>query len=273
MSSNQNKLSINGNTLKTIAIITMFIDHLTYVFAETYMLPKISSSYIGGADLTYTAKDFNLWITIDLIGRGLGRLAFPIFLFLMLEGFLHTRNVWKYALRLGIFALVSEVPFDLAFNGSCFDISYQNVFFTLLVGLLMMIGFELVSDHVPEKIAASQRKTMFYTAGLQTLVFLAALIIVHFLKSDYTYMGIAMAAAIYFTRNHPKKMWIAVMVAMLITMIPSHSNPLELIGCFSFFLIACYNGERGNFNLKYFFYLFYPVHLLILGLIRMFILN
>ncbi len=263
------KISLNGNALKMVAIITMLIDHLTYVFIESHILPRVSRSYLGGADMNYTAKDLNFWLSLDTVGRGIGRLAFPIFLFLMLEGFLHTRNVWKYALRLGIFALISEIPFDMAFNSSFIDMTGQNVFFTLLIGLLMLIGFEFVSDHVPEKLKSSSWLPVLFTAVLQTLVFAIALLAVHFLQCDYTYMGIAMTAAVYFTRNKRKLMWLAVLIAMLITLIPANSSPLELIGCLSFLLIACYNGERGSFNLKYFFYLFYPVHLLILGLINM----
>ncbi len=264
MTANIKRPSINGNALKMIAIVTMLIDHLTYVIVEGYMLPKAARSFIGGADLQYTAKDYKLWATLDSVGRGIGRLAFPIFLFLMLEGFLHTRNVWKYALRLAIFALISEIPFNMAFTGNIFDLSYQNVFFTLLIGLLMMIGFEAVSDRVPES---------FPAGVLQTLVFVAALAAAGFLKCDYTYMGVAMTAAVYITRNHRNIMWLAVMVAMILTLIPSNSSIFELIGCFSFLFIACYNGERGSFNMKYFFYLFYPVHILILGLLNLFVLK
>ncbi len=264
MNTSKKELSINGNTLKLIAIITMFIDHLTYVFVEAYQLPKVYRSYVGGADLTYTSADYKLWSNLDIIGRGIGRLAFPIFLFLMLEGFLHTRNVWKYALRLGIFALLSEIPFDMAFSGTYFDFENQNVFFNLLLGLLMMICFEFISDNVGNRYAV---------IALQALAFAIFLAAAGFLKCDYTYMGIAMTAAVYITRNQRKHMWWAVLIAMVLTLIPVHSSPLEILGCLSFFLIACYNGERGNFNLKYFFYLFYPVHLLILGLIRMLVLQ
>ena len=273
MTANIKRPSINGNALKMIAIVTMLIDHLTYVLVEGYMLPKVARSFIGGADLQYTAKDYNLWSTLDSVGRGIGRLAFPIFLFLMLEGFLHTRNVWKYALRLAIFALISEIPFNMAFTGNIFDLSYQNVFFTLLIGLLMMIGFEAVSDHVPESFLSSAWKAKLFTGALQTLVFVAALAAAGFLKCDYTYMGVAMTAAVYITRNRRNIMWLAVMIAMILTLIPSNSSIFELIGCFSFLFIACYNGERGNFNMKYFFYLFYPMHILMLGLLNLFVLK
>lgn len=82
----------------------------------------------------------------DMVLRGIGRVAFPIFCFLLVEGFLHTKNVWKYAGRLALFALVSEIPFDLAFQGEWLFMGYQNIFFTLLVGLLVMIAFQTAEE-------------------------------------------------------------------------------------------------------------------------------
>ncbi len=264
MQTRQTSSPITGNVLKMLAIITMLIDHATVVFVENHLFQIVNRSYIGGTDLNYTAKEFNLVSNAQLIGRGIGRIAFPIFLFLLLEGFLHTRNVWKYALRLGLFALISEVPYDLVFTGSFFDLSKQNVFFTLLLALLMMIGFDLVSEKFNKKAAV---------IALQAGILLAALIVSVLIQSDYTCMGIAMAAAIYLTRNNRKYMWLAVLAAMIITLIPARSSVLEVIGCLAFIPIAFYNGERGSFNLKYFFYAFYPLHLLVLGLIQIYVLK
>ncbi len=257
------RFSLNGNELKLIAVITMLLDHITYVFIESFILPRVSRSYLGGADLTYLKHDYNFWFNMDMIGRGIGRLAFPIFVFLLLEGFQHTRNVWKYLLRLGLFALISEIPFDMAFNGKVFDFTGQSVYVTLFLGLLMMIGFEKVDDTFKNK---------FLSVLLKTLIFAVALAAGHYTFCDYAEMGIAMIAAVYLTRNNRKFMWFAVLIAMLITIPIVHSSPLEVVGCLSFVLIIYYNGERGSFNLKYFYYLFYPVHLLILGLINVLVL-
>ena len=78
--------------------------------------------------------------------RMIGRVAFPIFCFLLIQGFLHTHDVKKYAARLFAFALISELPFDLAFKGKI-DFSYQNVFFTLFIGLMTMIAFRWIEEH------------------------------------------------------------------------------------------------------------------------------
>ncbi len=259
----QGKLSLNGNTLKMIAIITMLIDHLTYVLIEANKLQDVVSSYVGGTSLDYMQSDYYKWLMVDLIGRGIGRLAFPIFVFLLVEGFLHTRNVWKYAFRLGIFAVISEVPFDMAFRKSFMDWGYQSVYVTLLIGLLMMIGLEKVAEKVSNKVLS---------VALQALVFIAALCAAHFAHCDYAEMGVAMIAATYLTRNCRKFTWLAVLIAMAVTMPIVGVNPLEFLGCLSFLFIAKYNGERGNFNLKYIYYAFYPAHLLILGLLNVFVL-
>ncbi len=264
METQRKRLSLNGNTLKLIAIITMLIDHLTYVFIEAGILPKINASYIGGQSLDYTSEDYMFWSMMDVIGRGIGRLAFPIFVFLLVEGFLHTRNVWKYALRLGLFAIISEIPFDMAFNKEFFNWQYQSVYVTLLIGLLMMVGFEAVANRFSGKISI---------VLTQTLIFIVALAASHFAFCDYAEMGIAMIAAVYFTRNRRNFTWLAVLIAMIITIPVVNSSPIEVIGCLSFLLIALYNGERGNFSLKYLFYAFYPAHLLILGLINIFIIK
>lgn len=68
--------------------------------------------------------------------RIIGRLSFPIFMFLIEEGYIHTRSVNRYMIRLGVFAILSEIPFDLAFHGELLEFQNQNIFFTLLLGLV-----------------------------------------------------------------------------------------------------------------------------------------
>ena len=81
----------------------------------------------GGASFLSTGNTAVIYYA-DMIMRAIGRISFPIFCFLLIEGFMHTHDVKKYALNLGIFALVSEIPFDLAFAGKPFYLDYQNVF-------------------------------------------------------------------------------------------------------------------------------------------------
>ena len=129
----ENKKGISGSTLKMIAIVTMVIDHIgAAVLARLLMV-----NGLGELDQT-NADAIMLWLSANgalywtyTIMRMIGRVAFPIFCFLLVEGFLHTHDVKKYAMRLGLFALISEIPFDLAFSSKILEFNYQNVFFTL----------------------------------------------------------------------------------------------------------------------------------------------
>ena len=126
----QKKNGIPGSVLKWIAVASMFVDHCTAVLVE--------AGWIAG----WRAVSYNQYLVL----RGIGRLAFPIYCFLLAEGMIHTRNVKKYLLRLGAFALISELPFDLAFRRSVFTLSYQNVFFTLLFGLLALSQWQWLTQ-------------------------------------------------------------------------------------------------------------------------------
>lgn len=121
----------DGAALKIIAVITMIIDHTGVAIIKH--LP----GYADTEGMVYAAY----WIC-----RLIGRMAFPIYLFLLVEGFGYTRSRAKYALRLFIFCFISELPFDLALYGQTFDWSHQNVFFTLLLGFMVMWGFTLVRE-------------------------------------------------------------------------------------------------------------------------------
>src|SRR5699024_4762737 len=118
---------LSGSTLKWIAMVTVIIDHM----GAASLLPLLNSRQLVTFDysLAYTAY------TSFLLLR---RIAFPIFCFLLVEGFFYNSNKEKYAIRLGIFALISEIPFNLAISQQFFDLAYQNVFFTLLLGLLAL---------------------------------------------------------------------------------------------------------------------------------------
>lgn len=151
---------IPGSTLKIIAIITMFIDHIGAVVLEG----KLSD--LGMAQAMQTQEglqefmaQYGVLYLMDMIMRLIGRMGFPIFCFLLIEGFMHTRSRLKYGRNLLLFALISEVPFDLAITRGMGDVPkiggvlypyYQNVFFTLFIGLLCMCGYEFVSRHAEE---------------------------------------------------------------------------------------------------------------------------
>lgn len=135
---------LSGSTLKWIAIVTMLIDHIGAVLFENGFIKAYNQQLSGAFSYSVTHA---VWYA-DIWMRRIGRVAFPIFCFLLVEGFFHTSNRKKYALRLGIFALVSEVPFDLAFRSSILEFTYQNVMVTLFIGFLTIWAMEVLA---PEK--------------------------------------------------------------------------------------------------------------------------
>lgn len=247
---NHNKTNgLTGSHLKWIAIITMFIDHIGYTLLEAGLLPKISDAVLAGNSFDFLPTDYHFWYNADLVLRFIGRLAFPLFCFLIVEGFLHTKSIKKYALRLGLFALISEVPFDLAVSDTVFDLSSQNVFFTLFIGLLTLWGLQYFEESLSVRLAP-----------LRYLVAITGMLAAQFLQTDYAAFGVLLIVLLYEFRHN--RMWqcIAGAIYMLFN---SYTGPL------AFLLIYFYNRERGKQLPKYVFYAFYPVHLLVLYFVRM----
>lgn len=139
---------ISGSTLKLIAIFAMLIDHIGAAVLERMLAESGRLDQGAGSLKTVQTllSENRILFTLYESFRLIGRIAFPVFCILLIEGFLHTRNKWKYASRLAVFAAVSEIPFDLAFYGRIYYTGHQNVFFTLLIGFFVMIGFSLVKD-------------------------------------------------------------------------------------------------------------------------------
>ena len=247
------KLQLSGFVLKWIAIITMLIDHIAAVVIEG-RIDFINSH----PDLYLRSNYFTLW-TVYGVMRSIGRMAFPIFCFLIVEGFLHTRSVGKYALRLGIFALISEIPFDLAFRNSFTDFQYNNVFLTLLIGLLVLIGLKAVEKRFfGENISMPKRCLgIFFMADIICL----GMLIAECLYTDYGAAGVAAIALLYVLRNYRMVAFGAAVVSLAVL-----SDPVELWALLMLIPVHFYDGTRGR-EMKYFFYIFYPAHLLILTLI------
>ncbi len=237
------KLEFTAGMLKIFACIIMLIDHIGA--AVIYYGFHFDDKANPPADKIRT-----LYIFMRLTGR----LAFPIFCFLIVEGYKHTRNVWKYLRNLLIFGVLSEIPFDLAFNKKFFDFGYQNVYFTLALGLLMVIAFDKMTQGSFMKAGLKRQAAAIALAAIPVaLGFL--------LQTDYGGLGVLLIFTFYlFGKN--EMLGVVTNVATL-----TFINPTELFSCFDFYLIKKYNGQKG-ISLKYFFYFYYPVHLLILAGIR-----
>ena len=207
-------MGLNSLQLKCIAVITMIIDHTGAV-----LFPG------------------------ELMFRYIGRISFPIFCFLLTEGFFHTKDVRKYMLRLGIFAVVSEIPYDLAFRGTVLEFEHQNVFFTLFMGVVMMYALEKSGEW---QVKAVEVFLAMWAADL--------------LCSDYRFKGILLIAVYYFFRE---RRWIKHGAGAAWNLL---WGQIQMYGALATVPLAFYNGEKGP-SMKYFFYLFYPVHLLALYVI------
>lgn len=218
---------LSGSSLKWLAIGTMLIDHIGAFILEPLTGPSSSQ----------------IFLTLALITRLIGRIAFPIFTFLLVEGFIHTNHLKKYVLQLGLFAILSEIPFDLAHSSVMFDFSYQNVFFTLLIGLVVITIFDHLKNHA-------------YT---RWLVPIFGMVLATFLQTDYAAIGILIIFVFYY--YHDQKLERNILNGILFL--------LQATAVLALIPIQLYNGQRGKQN-KYFFYFFYPVHLLLLFFIRWF---
>ena len=234
---------LNGNQLKLIAVISMLCDHAAIRLLAYGLIPAL---YVAGENMAAERRNQAFWIL-----RSVGRMAFPIYVFLLTEGFCHTRNRRRYALRLGVFALISEIPFDLLVYGKIWDTHSQNVFFTLFLGVLMLTAVDWIGRNTDA--AHSQYRQMAVVVGAALLAW--------FLRTDYDAAGIMLIAVLFWFRLTPDTACLAGFVLMA----AAEFRPVYIPGlAVSFFLIRCYNGTRGSWKGKWFFYLVYPVHLLVL---------
>ena len=237
----------SNSTLKIIAVVTMFLDHIGAILLEPYIIKYPTSEWI---------------FVIDSILRFIGRIAFPIFIFLLLEGFEHTRSRKKYGLQLFIFALISEIPFDLALSGQWSSFEYQNVLFTLLLGYLSIWCYEFYSKKqtFAENI---QNKNVAIRIFCKKWIGIGSCILLGFLgQTDYGAFGVCAIFLLYKIKKEKRSLifWGTILFLW------------EVTAPIAFVLTGQYNGRRGM-QLKYIFYWFYPLHLLFLGCIRIFLLN
>lgn len=210
--------------LKCIACITMLIDHVGAVF-----FPQ------------------NLWLRI------IGRLAFPIYCFLLAEGAHHTKNPAKYALRLFIGLLLAEIPFDLALYGQI-SWAHQSVMFTLLLAFSMAMIMKKLP--LPGKVLAV---IPFY-------------IVAELLHTDYGGLGIVMAAIFIISRELPEALLFQTCGLLAANLAYFTSSIIQPFAVLSMIPIGLYSGKKASLSkaLQWVFYLFYPIHLLILWLISRF---
>lgn len=226
---------LDGTTLKIIAMISMAFDHVGDMFFPGVMWPRM-----------------------------IGRLAMPIFSFFIAEGFAHTRDKKKYLGRLGLFALISEIPFDLAFDGRL-GLGHQNIMLTFfLAGLALVLFDRILGGNGPEGERIPVGKTAL---GVLAVAGIAALALL--LRADYTVFAVVAVFLFYVLRHKHPLLRSGVGVAFLAL---TRTMGYYVATGFSFIPLALYNGQKGK-GLKWLFYAFYPGHLLGLAAIRHFLLG
>lgn len=240
------RLHLSGGGLKLLAVIIMLIDHTGAVFLTPLVseAPNVSTAW----------TIYYIMITF----RCIGRIAFPIFCFLLAEGARYTHSISKYTLRLLLFTLISEIPFNLGMNAaarrfSFFNLEYQSVFFTLLLGILAIWSAQSIRRVI------SSHWLGIALSVLSSLVFLA---LGSILKTDYGAYGVFLILLFYYV---PVRYRAIVGVCSALIFFPLE-GVIALLTALSAIPLALYDGTRGKMG-KYWFYVFYPAHLLILAII------
>jgi hypothetical protein len=255
---------LTGCAIKIIAVITMLIDHVAASLIEPRFgwIDANVSWFPAGA------------LTVDHVMRYIGRIAFPIYCFLIVEGMTYTKSKFKYARNMLIFALISEVPFDMAFLSSYMDWSHQNVFWTLLLGVLAIWGLQYTDENCRKVNRAvnsdgSVTETVAGYTGQGIAIRLVAtfgtMAVALLFRTDYNLMGVAAILVLYLLRG---RQLLQCIVGALFFFFCVEIYWTVFI---AFFVLLFYNGKRGR-QFKYFFYGFYPVHLLILGILNVLVL-
>ena len=181
----------------------------------------------------------------------IGEIGFPLFAFCVSEGFYYTRNKQKYLRNLLIFALISEIFFDYAFTNEIIYWFHQNVLFTISSAVLFLIIYEKINN---------SKQSLISKTILISLILLLFLMVSTLSFTDHDTYGILLIFIFYVFRDKPILKY-SISAIILYTAYAYGYSVLSIP------IIMLYNGKRG-FNLKYFFYLFYPLHLLILIIIR-----
>ena len=250
---------MNAFTLKIIALVSMFIDHIGVVIFPQYFILRV-----------------------------IGRLAFPIFVYLVAEGFRHTRSPGKFLMRLGVFAIISEPFYDWAIVGTIADdfpmgVSFlynTNIFYTLFLGGAAIVAYDSISKYAKALAdeGRSNSSAFVFASSLLPLVLFMAIAVV--IDADYDAVGVAFIFIMYVIKSFRLRvvamalicLWLNINIIEALLLDTRTITTLELALVPATVLatlpVALYNGERG-IGWKWFFYAAYPVHLAILALFRL----
>ena len=235
------KFGLSSAALKIIALVSMTCDHVSYIMSRFGLTAQ--GPLIAGIPIL----------------RIIGRLAFPLYAFMMAQGAKYTRDINKYLKRLFIFALISEIPFDIAAKLSSpleiIEFTYQNVYFTLLLGLAAIKVHKILEEKGKAPLS------VLTAAGLAAIAY--------FMKTDYSWSGVVCIYIMYLVQDTDIRIKIPAMAAAILPTVFSmmNFNKSQLFAFFALIPILLYNGKPGRRMNRTFFYAYYPAHLLIIYVI------
>lgn len=236
------KKHLNANQIKLIAIIAMTIDHLTWAF-----FPGIQA----------------VWYVFAL--HIIGRLTAPIMWFFIAEGCYYTRSIWKYAGRLFLFALISHFTYCFAFGIPFLPFSNGSIFNQTGVMWSLAWAVVLVAVNRDERFPQWVKVLSFPVICLITF------------PSDWSCIAVMCPFFLYHHRGDFKRqaidivVWTLMYAAVYIIFLDKLYGVLQLFTFLTIPILAQYSGERGKKRrgMKWLFYIYYPVHLIVIGIIRL----
>ncbi len=240
------KIVMTGTKLKIYACVTMLFYTIGMSVVQNGLLHVNDYTSEELADLLSSNADMMILSTWASVLQLIGGLAVPVFAFLLVEGFQHTSSYRRYLLTMLGFAILSEVPYDLAMSATLLDTTSQNALFTMTICLVMLYGLRLFQS----------KKGVLYRLSQGTII-LAAILWCNLLGCSFGLCTVLLTAVYYLLYDR----------AGLKVIMGCAISTMYVTGPFSTYAIWSYDGERGWNKNKYLFYVFYPLHLLILGLL------
>ena len=224
-------LGLSGNQLKILAVIFMTIDHI-----GLHLFPGMQ------------------------IFRIIGRLAFPIFAFTFAEGCKYTKNRTRHFVVLCLFAVLCQAVYSYVTKSL-----YQNILITLSLSALVIYSLDF-----------SKKTKNFFSYLLATAVMLLAFYICFILPStigrgfavDYGFYGVMLPVLVYLGKTNQEKIFL---LAMGLLLLAPTLGTLQLFSLLAVPVVALYNGTRGKWRMKNFFYIYYPLHLVVIYILGMFL--
>ena len=247
-------MKIDRFWLKIIAVTTMFIDHIAAIVGLDY----------------FSALQLD-WLYIVM--RSIGRISFPIFAFFVAEGWQHTKNKTKYFLYILIFAIISQPIYYFALNEQLFEL---NILFTFCISILLFV--------IVDNIKQYKSLTFIYICSIFAILMVVFMLDAMGITISYGVYGVLLPLIFYILYNsnfpyHKLILWIIVAIAMILHWLIFYLvNPTcDILSFYTLFallsipVLLLYNGQKGKYSLKWFFYIFYPTHLLIIWLFSLII--